>query len=191
LLPKRFKLFGFPAFRLWAYLMKVIPDTRRTWWRLFQTRTWWRLFQTHVVPDEGYSRHASCALNVISTFLFQRDSITFIVILFITPTVSRCHMSLSFCISHPRWADVICHCNSVYHTHGEYRPPLVWGSSTVLITLIDKMIKSYHDIYKDLFTMAMQFALMFCGLKAHFVLISIIKNSLYKNNGTRSIFPLW
>jgi len=27
LLPKHIKLFGFPAFRLWAYLMKVIPET--------------------------------------------------------------------------------------------------------------------------------------------------------------------
>jgi hypothetical protein len=25
-----FKLFGFPIFRLWANLMKVIPETRRT-----------------------------------------------------------------------------------------------------------------------------------------------------------------
>jgi hypothetical protein len=29
LLPKTFKLFGFQIFRLWAYLMKVIPGTRR------------------------------------------------------------------------------------------------------------------------------------------------------------------
>jgi len=35
-----FKLFGFPIFRFWAYLMKVIP------------------------------KNASCALNFISTFLF-------------------------------------------------------------------------------------------------------------------------
>jgi hypothetical protein len=27
--PVGFKLFGFPAFQLWAYLMKVIPETRR------------------------------------------------------------------------------------------------------------------------------------------------------------------
>jgi hypothetical protein len=26
---KNFKLFGFPIFRFWAYLMEVIPETRR------------------------------------------------------------------------------------------------------------------------------------------------------------------
>jgi len=26
---QNFKLFGFPIFRFWAYLMKVIPETRR------------------------------------------------------------------------------------------------------------------------------------------------------------------
>jgi hypothetical protein len=31
LLPRGFKLFGFPTFRLWAYLVKVIPDKRRTY----------------------------------------------------------------------------------------------------------------------------------------------------------------
>jgi hypothetical protein len=31
-LPNPFQLFGFPTIRLWAYLMKVIPDTRRTHW---------------------------------------------------------------------------------------------------------------------------------------------------------------
>ena len=66
---------------MWAYLMKVIPETylmkvipetccertwwrlfpetccKRTWWRLFLKRTWWRLFLKQVVsvPDEGYS----------------------------------------------------------------------------------------------------------------------------------------
>ena len=37
----------------WAYLMKVIE------------RTWWRSLS---VPDEGYSRNASCTLSLISTF---------------------------------------------------------------------------------------------------------------------------
>jgi hypothetical protein len=92
------------------------------------------------------------------------------------------------------------YCHSVYHTHGEQMSYVItilyltlnvsiyhhWceAACRVLITVIDKMIKSYHDIYKYLFTMTMHFILMFCGLKAHFVLISIIKNSLYKNNGT-------
>jgi hypothetical protein len=55
-------------------LMKVITERawwrllqKRAWWRLLQKRAWWRLFQN--VPDEGYSRNASCALNLISTFL--------------------------------------------------------------------------------------------------------------------------
>jgi hypothetical protein len=74
-----------------SYLSKVIPETHRTWWMLFQKRvvpgegysrntsylvkvipetrrTWWRLFQKHVVPGEGYSRNALYALNWISTF---------------------------------------------------------------------------------------------------------------------------
>jgi hypothetical protein len=29
LLPNILKLFGFPIFRIWAYLMKVIPETCR------------------------------------------------------------------------------------------------------------------------------------------------------------------
>ena len=68
--------------------MKVIPDTCRTWWRLYQTRvvrdegytrhvsyvmkvipdtcrTWWRLYQTRVVGDEGYTRHMSCVMKII------------------------------------------------------------------------------------------------------------------------------
>ena len=90
------KLFAFPIFQSWAYLMKVIlivPDegySERTWWRLFWSylmkvilivsdegyseRTWWRLFWAYlmkvilIVPDEGYSSNASWALNLISTF---------------------------------------------------------------------------------------------------------------------------
>ena len=76
------KLFGFPVFRFWAYLMKVIlsvPDEgyfERTWWRLFWAylmkvilsvpdegyfeHTWWKLFWAYLmkvilsIPDEGY-----------------------------------------------------------------------------------------------------------------------------------------
>jgi hypothetical protein len=85
------KLVGFQIFRIWAYLVKVIPETRRTCWRLFQKhvvpgegysrntsylvkvipetrRTCWRLFQKRVVPVEGYSRNTLYALNWISTF---------------------------------------------------------------------------------------------------------------------------
>ena len=74
--------------RLWAFLMKVIPDYERSWWRLFQTmsipdegysrlwaylmkvipdyeRTWWRLFQTMSVPDEDYSRLWAYLIKVI------------------------------------------------------------------------------------------------------------------------------
>jgi len=36
--------------------MKVIPETRRA---------------QNSVPDEGYSRNTSCALNLISTFLLH------------------------------------------------------------------------------------------------------------------------
>ena len=81
--PKNIKLFGFPIFRFWAYLTKVIlsvPDegySERTWRRLFwaypmkvilgvpdegySERTWWRLLWAYLmkvilsVPDEGYS----------------------------------------------------------------------------------------------------------------------------------------
>jgi hypothetical protein len=82
IIPK-FKLFCFPIFWLWVYLMKVIlsvPDegySECTWWRLFWVNlmkvilsvpdegysecTWWRLFWVYLmkvilsVPDEGYS----------------------------------------------------------------------------------------------------------------------------------------
>ena len=57
----------------WAYLMKVIMSVsdegyyERTWWRLF----WAYLMKVNLsVSDEGYSWNASCALNLISTFLF-------------------------------------------------------------------------------------------------------------------------
>ena len=56
LIPKTFKLFGFTIFRFWAYLMKVIPVT-------------YLMKVILSLPDEGYSRNASCALNLISTFL--------------------------------------------------------------------------------------------------------------------------
>jgi RNase P/RNase MRP subunit POP5 len=85
---KTFLLFSCLIFSLWVYLMKIIPETRRTWWRLFQKhvvpdegyssntsypmkiipetrRTWWRLFQQHVVPDEDYSRNTLYLMKVI------------------------------------------------------------------------------------------------------------------------------
>jgi hypothetical protein len=97
--PNIFKLFGFPIFRFWGYVMKVILRVRDegyfegTWWRLFWgylmkvilrvpdecyfEGTWWRLFWGYLmkvilrVRDEDYSRNASFALNLISTFLLQ------------------------------------------------------------------------------------------------------------------------
>jgi hypothetical protein len=68
LLPKTFKLFGFPVFWLWTYLMNVV-DFERTWWMLLTLnvpdeccwlwtylmnvvdfeRTWWMLFQNRAV----------------------------------------------------------------------------------------------------------------------------------------------
>ena len=39
-------------------------------------RTWWRLFRLSV-PDEGYSRNLSCALNLISTFKGAHTGIVF------------------------------------------------------------------------------------------------------------------
>jgi hypothetical protein len=59
------RVFGFPIFLFWAssdegyferHLMKVILSA--IWWRLFWAPS-----------DEIYSRNASCALNLISTFL--------------------------------------------------------------------------------------------------------------------------
>ena len=71
------KLFGFPVFRFWAYLMKVIlsvPEWRLFWAYLMKVilsvpdegyfeRTWRRLFWAYLmkvilsVPDEGYFEH--------------------------------------------------------------------------------------------------------------------------------------
>jgi hypothetical protein len=74
----------------WAYFMKVILSVldegyfERTWWRLFWAylmkvilsvldegyfeRTWWRLFWAYLM--KVFRWNASCALNLISTFLF-------------------------------------------------------------------------------------------------------------------------
>ena len=45
------------SIRLWAYLMKVITEIRRAWWRLLQK---------FVMPDEGYYRNSSCLMKVIT-----------------------------------------------------------------------------------------------------------------------------
>jgi hypothetical protein len=62
--------------------MKVILNWRtRVIYLVFEC-TWWRLFLTDElglyilslsVPDEGYSRSTSCALNLISTFLLDNN----------------------------------------------------------------------------------------------------------------------
>jgi hypothetical protein len=71
--------------RFLNYLAFQSFDIERTWWRLFWAylmkviqaeRTWWRLFRLSV-PDEGYSRNLSCALNLISTFKGAHTGIVF------------------------------------------------------------------------------------------------------------------
>jgi hypothetical protein len=44
-------------YRRASYLMKVITEERRTWWRLIQK---------NVVPDEGYYRRTSYLMKVIT-----------------------------------------------------------------------------------------------------------------------------
>jgi hypothetical protein len=53
----------------------TILTLRATWWRLFQSfdlecylMKVIPVFWPWVLPDEGYSRNASCALNLIATF---------------------------------------------------------------------------------------------------------------------------
>ena len=64
---------------IWFYCPQKLLDYLAfefecTWWRLLRT---WRLFWVYLmkvilsVPDEGYSRNASCALDLISTVLIQ------------------------------------------------------------------------------------------------------------------------
>jgi hypothetical protein len=77
LLPKTFKLFGFPIFWL------SVPDegyfnllTERTWWRLFQSFDWAYLMKVISifwlsVPDEGYFRSVLCALQVFIVVSFS------------------------------------------------------------------------------------------------------------------------
>jgi hypothetical protein len=52
LLPKTFKLFGFPIFLYWAYMMKVIPETRRVqeiWYlRFYFVLLWCHRVEGHV-----------------------------------------------------------------------------------------------------------------------------------------------
>jgi hypothetical protein len=68
---KTFKLFGFPIFRFWAYLMKVIPAYLMKVIPAY-------LIQGHSsvpdegyssVPDEGYSRNVSCIDDLIWPWL--------------------------------------------------------------------------------------------------------------------------
>ena len=60
--------FGFSIFWLTAYLIKVIPETHRTWWRSFQKRIVPDEGYSRNVPYEGYSRSASHVLNSICIF---------------------------------------------------------------------------------------------------------------------------
>ena len=97
LLPNILKLFDFPIFRFWVYLVKIILSVpgedyfECTWWRLLWAYlvkiilsvpgedyfecTWWRLFWAYLVkiilsvPGEDYSRNLLCTLNLISTVL--------------------------------------------------------------------------------------------------------------------------
>ena len=68
---KTFKLFGFPIFRFWAYLMKVIPAYLMKVIPAY-------LIKGHSsvpdegyssVPDEGYSRNVSCIDDLIWPWL--------------------------------------------------------------------------------------------------------------------------
>ena len=52
---------------LWAYLMKVIPLTRHSYYIRYLR---FYLYFTMSVPDEGYSTNTSVALHYISSFLF-------------------------------------------------------------------------------------------------------------------------
>jgi hypothetical protein len=88
LLSNILKLFGFPFFRFWAYLMK---------WSLFQkraVRTWW---------NEGYSRNAPCALNLISTFVLP---VLFLLWLFKAITIL--HLKIIFYIKDKRIKWLFC-----------------------------------------------------------------------------------
>ena len=52
---------------LWAYLMKVIPQTRHSHYIIYLR---FYFYFTMSVPDEGYSTNTSFALHYISSFLF-------------------------------------------------------------------------------------------------------------------------
>ena len=52
---------------LWAYLMKVIPQTRHSHYIIYLR---FYFYFTMSVPDEGYSTNTSFALHFISSFLF-------------------------------------------------------------------------------------------------------------------------
>jgi hypothetical protein len=64
---------------LWAYLMKIIPQTRHSHYISYLR---FYLYFTMSVPDEGYSTNTSFALHYISSFLFYCEwrvsGITFI-----------------------------------------------------------------------------------------------------------------
>ena len=52
---------------LWAYLMKVIPQTRHSYYIIYLR---FYFYFTMSVPDEGYSTNTSFTLHYISSFLF-------------------------------------------------------------------------------------------------------------------------
>ena len=52
---------------LWAYLMKVIPQTRHSHYISYLR---FYFYFTMIVPDEGYSTNTSFALHWLSSFLF-------------------------------------------------------------------------------------------------------------------------
>ena len=75
LLQKTFKLFV-----LWILWLLSVPDEG----------------YSSNVPDDGYSRNVSCALNVMSTFLFVYVSWYFLMYLFITSLLNLRQYNLKF-----------------------------------------------------------------------------------------------
>jgi len=68
------KLFGLPIFCLWTYLMNIATETRRVhwiWYLCFYWIIWLSNLSPMNVPDEGFIRNVSRALNLISTYLLN------------------------------------------------------------------------------------------------------------------------
>jgi len=89
LFPTTFKLFGFPIFWRWAYLMMVIPETRRAYslWLSYTESTKWRLF-----PKRAVRTKFNIYVFIIFIYRYYKECLPVVTMLYLTKTIpeTRC-----------------------------------------------------------------------------------------------------